>query len=174
LSIYSFDAVEGLVGFAAFVALLVWLILVMQSYEITYVTGKPIMSQVIKYGSVAAAFFSMLGFSVFAGSGFKDEFCKRFDPDAAYNNTYCGYNDGFYAVVAAFVIGVVQVWTVYKWMPEDVGSAKYEFASATPAFASAGGFTSTTATSGIASFQSQDATFTGSSGFGSSTYKDVA
>jgi hypothetical protein len=106
-----FRATVGLIGFSAFLQLLVWITLVMISYDAPGVSGNS--------GAVALINFD--------ASGYKTSMCKAYDPDATTNGKGCGYGDGFGLIVAATVTCITHTLLMFFVVPEHV-AATYAFA----------------------------------------------
>lgn len=124
----SFSAASGLLGFTAFLQMVSWISLVSQSSEIPYLGTQKFVWETIAGGQAAAAFFSMVAWASFAGSGIKNEFCATLDPDEQYDGQPCIYADGFRVAVAASVLATLNILAILFWMPRTV-SNKYEFSS---------------------------------------------
>jgi hypothetical protein len=122
-----FRATVGLIGFSAFLQLLVWLTLVMISYDAPGVSGNRGVFALSKYGSAGAAFFCAVALINFDASGYKLSMCKAYDPDATSSGKGCGYGDGFGLIVAATIACITHTLLMFFVVPEHV-AASYAFA----------------------------------------------
>ena len=122
-----FRATVGLIGFSAFLQLLVWLTLVMISYDAPGVSGNSGAFAFSKFGSAGAAFFCAVALINFDASGYKASMCKAYDPDATTNGKGCGYGDGFGLIVAASIACIIHTLLMFFVVPEHV-AATYAFA----------------------------------------------
>ena len=122
-----FQATVGLIGFSAFLQLLVWLALVMISYDAPGVSSNKAAFAFTKFGSAAAAFFCAVALINFDASGYKNSMCKAYDPDATTNGKGCGYGDGFGLIVAATIACITHTLLMFFVVPEHV-AASYAFA----------------------------------------------
>ena len=160
-----FRATVGLIGFSAFVQLLVWLVLVMISYDAPGVSGNKGAFLFTKFGSAAAAFFCAVALINFDASGYKTRMCKAYDPDATTNGKGCGYGDGFGLIVAATFFSIAHTLLMFFVVPEHV-AATYAFAGAGGGGGSgskAAGYTDVGVSEGSGS--GATASFSGSSSF---------
>ena len=151
LNVGVFQATVGLIGFAAFIQFLVWLTLVMISYDAPGVSNNKGAFAFTKFGSAAAAFFCTVALISFDASQYMLEWCKAYDPDATTNGKGCGYGDGFGLIVAASLACIAHTLLMFFVVPEHVAAA-YAFAGGAASGAGAklasGGYTEVGVSSG--------------------------
>ena len=122
-----FQATVGLVGFAAFVQVCVWLAMVMLSYDAPGVASNALVGPFTKFGSLTSAFIALVAVINFSASGYQAEFCKAFDPDATTNGKGCGAGDGLNLAVFAAVLSLLHTVIMFRYVPDHV-ARQYSFA----------------------------------------------
>lgn len=130
LSITVFNATFGLLGFASFLQIIVYLTFVCISYDAPFVSTHAKTPLFIRIFATASFFFTFVAIVYFGSSSIKSSFCNAFDPDTRFNNTFCGYNTGFNIGIAALVFTIIQALMLWVWLPADfntAGGGQYEF-----------------------------------------------
>jgi len=130
LSISTFNSTFGLLGFASFLQIIVWLAFVCIAYDAPFMSTHPKTPLVIRVVAVGSLFFTFVAIVYFGTSGIKASFCNAFDPDTRFNNTFCGYNTGFNIGISALIFTILQAIMLWLWLPADfisAGGRQYEF-----------------------------------------------
>lgn len=122
ISLSTFSATRGLLGFAAFTAIVTWLAMVGLQYEAGFV-ASPKTVWVVRGLTINTTFFAIIGLIVFGTSSVKSEFCKAFDPDAQFTGLGCGYGNGYNLNVAALVFALFTVILAWAYMKLDLSLA---------------------------------------------------
>ena len=127
-----FQATLGLLGFASFVQLCVWLAMVVLSYDAPGAASNPAMVPFTKFGSLVAAFFTTVALIYFDSSGYKTEMCSAYDPDATTNGKGCGYGAGYNLAIVATIFSIAQVLAMYYLVPEAKPSYAFNASASKP------------------------------------------
>lgn len=103
-------------------------------YEAPYISGNKLSLIIVRFTTIAVAFFTMIAVAVFGAAPIRAEFCKAFDPDANTNGLPCGFGNGFAIAIGALVISLLEVALAWLFMGLHLPQ--------TYAFTSKGGFES--------------------------------
>jgi len=79
-----FPATQGLLAFAAFLQVVLWILLMLLSYDLPSLVNFKWSPLIIRLLAVSTAFFTFVAVLVFMTSNLKTEFCSIFDPDSAF------------------------------------------------------------------------------------------
>jgi hypothetical protein len=120
----TFDSTKGLVGFSAFVMLIVWLLMVLISYDTPGLPQQAVLFT--KYGSLISAFFCSVALIYFDASGYKKEMCSAYDPDATASGKGCDYAEGFNCVLASTILSIALSIAMFRFVPDQAAST-YSF-----------------------------------------------
>jgi hypothetical protein len=116
----TFAATQGLLGFASFLQIGVWLIMACVQYQAPYFSENKLSLIIVRFLTIGVAFFTTVAVILFGSSPIKNEFCKAFDPDVNYNGTGCGYGNGFNIAIAAIIFSVMQLYSAWFYMTLDL------------------------------------------------------
>lgn len=120
----TFDNTKGLIGFSAFVMVIVWLLMVLISYDTPGLPQQAVLFT--KYGSLISAFFCSVALIYFDASGYKKEMCSAYDPDATASGKGCDYAEGFNCVLASTILSIALSIAMFRFVPDQTASA-YSF-----------------------------------------------
>lgn len=87
----TFASTLGLVGFAAFLQITVWLTMALVQYQAPFVSESLRALWFVRIVSIASVFFITVAVINFGAAPIRTEFCKAFDPDANFNGLPCGF-----------------------------------------------------------------------------------
>jgi hypothetical protein len=124
-----FAATVGLLGFAATLCGVAWLLLAAVQYEAPLVSGWKHAMLAVRVLLGSTAFFTFVAIVYFGVAENKDNFCLAFEPEGQGWVGTCGFGDGFNVGIAALVFSVLTTVVSAAWMRADLGS-RYEFSSA--------------------------------------------
>lgn len=117
----TFDSTKGLIGFSAFVMIIVWILLVLISYDTPGLPHQAVLFT--KYGSLISAFFCSVALIYFDASGYKKEMCSAYDPDATSSGKGCDYAEGFQCVLASTILSIGLSIAMFRFVPDQVASS---------------------------------------------------
>lgn len=124
----KFGSTLGLLGFASFLQIVAWLLVVAVQYEVPALSANQKTLWAIRILAATATLFTLSGIINFAASAVRREFCTAFDPDADFLGLPCGFGRAFNIAIAALVFGLLQTAAAWKHMPLEL-PASYQFAT---------------------------------------------
>lgn len=118
-----------LLGFAAFLMLISWITIVAVQYGVPRISTSKASLWTVRGLGVAVTFFLLVAVLNFGASAIKAEFCKAFDPDAAFLGLPCGFGSAFGVAIAAIVFALLHTLAAFFHMGLDLPQS-YGFSGA--------------------------------------------
>lgn len=125
----KFNSTLGLLGFAAFLMLISWITIVSVQYGVPRISTSKASLWTVRGLGVAVTFFLAVAVINFGASAIKAEFCKAFDPDAAFLGLPCGFGSAFGCAIAAIVFALLHTLAAFLHMGLDLPQS-YGFSGA--------------------------------------------
>lgn len=109
-----------LLGFAAFLMLISWITIVAVQYGVPRISTSKASLWTVRGLGIAVTFFLLVAVLNFGASPIKSEFCKAFDPDAAFLGLPCGFGSAFNVAIAGIVFGLLHTLAAFFHMGLDL------------------------------------------------------